>query len=160
VARSKGSEVIRHARGVKASTFNFPQPLEIQMNQSKLKYARERLHEIVREKQRAVPSTPEHEEALSVTETLKRLRAGATVNWNRVKLDGSKYGRRDSIMNQVRDQLCGADNKAIEKRNIASCNIRQKLLDKISDAAKLVEDELVLGDEAKAMALLTKFAKS
>ncbi len=127
------------------------------MNQSKLKYARERLREIVHIKRQAVPDW-DHEDELEYDDAIKRLRAGThRVNWKKIT-DVTSYNR--GLMTQILEQVCGKENKAVAKRNRKRQAARVKIVEKISDAARLVEDELVLGDELKAMALLDAFAKA
>jgi len=130
------------------------------MNQSKLKYARERLNTIRHQKQDAVPSEPSEDE-LEWDDALKRLRNGvATVNWNLIGKTRDRWGHSRGLHDDIMRQVVGKDNAVINKRNKAAVNRRAKAQGKIRVAAQAVEDELVLGDEAKALALLDKFAAS
>jgi len=130
------------------------------MNQVKLRYARERLSSIVALKCSAVPGY-DHEDELEWDDVLKRLRAGtATVNWNTIGKSKNQWGHRHGISDSIEHQVVGKENAAIERRNKAANVRRDKAQEKIRAAGRRVEDELVLGDEAKAMALLDKFAAS
>lgn len=130
------------------------------MNQVKLRYARERLNDIKQEKMQAVPET-DNEDELEWSEALKRLRSGtASVNWNRVGTTRDRWGHRHQVEASIEQQIIGKDNAAIAKRNKAALNARCKAQDKIRQAARKIEDELVLGNEQAAIALLDKFAAS
>lgn len=130
------------------------------MNQVKLRYARERLNVIKHEKMDAVPEEVREDE-LEWEDVLKRLRNGtATVNWNKIGKTRDRWGHRHNVSESIEQQVVGADNKAIERRNKAALNARAKAQDKVRTAAQKVEDELVLGNEQAALALLDKFAAS
>ncbi len=130
------------------------------MNQVKLRYARERLSSIVALKVSAVPPYV-HEDELEWEEVLKRLRNGTvTINWNRVGTSRDRWGQRHNVESSIERQVIGKENAAIARRNKAANLKRDAVQAKIRRAAIKIEDELVLGDEAKAMALLDKFAAS
>ncbi len=130
------------------------------MNQSKLKYARERLRSITRDKVNAADSY-EAEPDLEIADALKRLRNGtASVNWSAIGTARDRWGHTLSIINDIERQVIGKDNAAITKRNSKLRRTSEAVATKIHAAALKVEDELVLGDEAKAMALLNAFANS
>lgn len=130
------------------------------MNQSKLKYARERLRSITHAKTSAVDNY-DTEDDLEIEDALKRLRNGtATINWNQIGKTRDRWGNGRSLSNDIARQVIGKDNAAIARRNRKLRNQREAAQNKIHAAARKVEDELVLGDEAKAMALLNAFAAS
>lgn len=130
------------------------------MNQAKLKYARQRLHYLRDEKISAIEV--DDEARLRVEDAIDLLAKGkAKVNWKQVKAkcSSSPYAYRSTMERVIMDQVIGKQNAAIEKRNAKRADAYHKQRARIWDEARKVEDELVLGDEAAALALLEKFAK-
>jgi predicted DNA-binding WGR domain protein len=126
------------------------------MNQSKLKYARERLNAIY--KTITAQLIPDYSELLEESDVILKIQNGElSFPWDKMDPDGWCLHRSFS---NVLDSLAAPYNSEREKENKKLRDDYNRLIEKINRQKIAVEDELVLGSESKALALLEEFANT
>ena len=131
------------------------------MNQSKLKYARERLEILMQSAIADVKKKFPYKREYNRTDAIDRIMSGETKpNWAPVRegsTDGS-YSLKNAFIEML-DEVVAPDNEGVESKNEKIRKTIDAEVSKIKADRTAVEDELVLGDEEQAVKLLTEFNK-